>query len=343
MSYRTLQILDAIRAGDISFLNSEVTRANVNFIDPETRLSLLMWAIDAGQLPCLLLLLSRGASLLPVDRLGFTVLHRAVWSGSLSMIRALLLISPDTIASAASAATDMIVSPSSAPAVSGALAEGERRHVFGGPLLSTSSSRALHQGNQEGSRQETAYEGPSNGTTSPSGANGMSEGNTGMNGGALLRGGGGRLHMEGGLEESQGREWLTPRARPSLRWRKGGQRLVNAIHPLTGRTPLMLAAVRGSASIVQFLVNVCEADIYFRDNEGFTAFDLAAMCGHLHILHLFLSKADGDGLGNAFPFLQQRAELFGENAKTIHQRQVLNEMNRMMSADFARQSYVSAR
>lgn len=135
----------------------------------------------------------------------------------------------------------------------------------------------------------------------------------------------------------------TSKRKQSLSWRVGAMRLVNAVHPSTGRTPLMLATIRGSATIVDFLLNVCDADMYCEDAEGFTAVDLAALCGHLSILRIFLAKADRVGTGSEFPRLQQRVEEFGETAHTIPRRNMLNEVNRLMALDFSSQSRVAAR
>lgn len=356
MSYRILQILDAIRAGDISFVNAEVTRTNVNYVDPETRMSFLMWSIEAGQVPCLLLLLSRGASILLVDRLGFTVLHRAVWSGTLSMVRALLFSSPDSLVSAAAyvGTTPTIMSSSRGgkegkPARDREGGDGPAYHSKDSLSLAPPSC-AVGQGEKGKHRKlggcgrimrEDHTEKMMVAGKSRKMRNEIEGKSRGVDPLRIRDADENESEQEDNGKESV-EELLEHRQAPSLRWRKGGERLVDAVHPLTGRTALMLAAVRGNAAVVDFLVNTCGADIFLRDNDGFSAFDLAAMCGHVSILRIFLSKADGDGFGNVFPFLQQRAEVFGESAKTIHQRQILNEMNRMMSADFSRQSYVSA-
>lgn len=126
-------------------------------------------------------------------------------------------------------------------------------------------------------------------------------------------------------------------------WRPGAQRLVNMPHVATGRTPLMLAAARGNEAIVTLLINVCGADIYMKDKDGFTAADLAALCGHTAILQLFLLKVEGDGTGRAFQSIQQQAEEFCDTAKTLAQRERLNQMNNMMCLDLSLQSYVSSR
>lgn len=318
MSGRILQILDAIRSGDVSFVTTEVTRTNANFIDPASRLSLLMWAVAAGQLPCLLLLLSRGASILPVDRLGFTVLHRAAWYGTVAMLRALLFVSPDTrvVASGASTSTSVPLS---------GLQEGSWTMPYGSsfplstsdPLDRPSQKKEWMDGKQQRVERYSHPDGEEAGQ-------------------------GRELSSSDDVGKLNTLQYDQPLQQPPIRWREGAQRLVNAVQPLTGRTALMLSAVRGNAQMVDFLIDVCGADMYFRDHEGATAFDLAAMCGHLDVLRVFLAKADGDGFGHCFPFLQQQSELFGESAKTVRQRELLSEMNRMMSADFSRQSFVSA-
>lgn len=364
MSYRANQILQAVIYGNFSNLTYEVTRSNVNYIDPQNRMSLLMWAVALGRLPTVELLLSRGATIFPLDGLGFTVLHRAVWSGDTSIVCALLFLSPESlvpetrnpfptkgrIADGAAIAGEWQADRKDAALEQQQQQQlrDERERVGGRPLSnnggdsSLGASSSVERQQQGRNTSSMATRAPEGGSSSLNGDNIsvftrwlVSESHKQL---AEAASDGGGADEESVLRRHR-------RQRPigsTLRWREGAKRLVNAVHPSTGRTPLMLAAVRGSAHIVDFLVNVCEADMYCRDVEGFTAFDLAALCGHLHILRIFLAKVDGDGTGRAFPCLQQRAEEFGETAKTIPQRNVLNEMNRLMALDYSRQSYVSA-
>lgn len=295
--------------GRFSELTYEVTPQNVNYIDPRNRMSLLMWAVALGRLPTVEFLLARGATLCPLDALGFTVLHRAVWSGSVSIVRALLFLSPDCRV------------PQRSPfKEKGSLDEA------------ANTAKEWNEAAREASLKRSS---PSSGRH-PEAGNESQEMSVFTRWLVTLS----NKQLEAERDTKRGQDAAAMRRQ--LKWRFGAQQLVNAVHPSTGRTALMLAAVRGSTHIVDFLVNVCDADMYCRDAEGFTAFDLAALCGHLTILQIFLAKADGDGTGRAFPCLQQRAEDFGETAKTIPQRNILNEMNRLMAIDFSRQSYVSA-
>lgn len=362
MSYRANQILQAVIYGNFSNLTYEVTRSNVNYIDPQNRMSLLMWAVALGRLPTVELLLSRGATLFPLDGLGFTVLHRAVWSGDTSIVCALLFLSPESLVpdtrnpfpakgriADGAAIADEWQADRKAAAVEQQRAGA--RQTSSSSESNPGGSGADHtvghryppeqqqQEDEEGSRMNQHMMNSMNNDHNISVFTRWLVTESHKQLAETINSSGGRAVDE----ETELRRQHRRRAIGStLRWREGAKRLVNAVHPSTGRTPLMLAAVRGSAHIVDFLVNVCDADMYCRDVEGFTAFDLAALCGHLHILRIFLAKADGDGTGRAFPCLQQRAEEFGETAKTIPQRNVLNDMNRLMALDYSRQSYVSA-
>eukprot|EP00796_Vickermania_ingenoplastis_P003830 gene3830-2710_t len=324
------QILEALQNGRFGDLTYEVTRQNVNYIDPKNRMSLLMWAVALGRLPTVELLLAKGATIFPLDALGFTVLHRAVWVGDVSIVRALLFLSPES--------------------------RVPQRSPFSPKGSNAEAEAVVHEWitDRAAAARQTAGRVQSASSSSPPG----SRGRTGTRSGAGCVEQQQQQQEEGGEEVSVFTRWLVAEGNkqlevdalggealsgpPPLQWRPGAKQLVNVVHPSTGRTALMLAAVRGSAHIVDFLVNVCDADIFYRDQEGFTAVDLAALCGHLSILKIFLAKADGDGTGRAYPSLQQRAEEFGETAKTIPQRNILNEMNRLLAVDFSRQSYVSA-
>lgn len=127
---------------------------------------------------------------------------------------------------------------------------------------------------------------------------------------------------------------------PALTWRPGAQRLVDMPHGPTGRTALMLAAVRGAECIVAFLLDACGADMHFEDGDGYTAAELAALCGHTAILGLLLTRAAGDGSGRAFQRVQQRSEDYVLTAQTVPQQRRLQEVNSRICEDLAVQSAI---
>ncbi|CAJ1009160.1 putative Ankyrin repeat (many copies)/Ankyrin repeat (3 copies)/Ankyrin repeat [Leishmania naiffi] len=132
-----------------------------------------------------------------------------------------------------------------------------------------------------------------------------------------------------------------------LTWRPGAQRLVNAVHPATGRTPLMLAALSGRVDVVRFLLVTCAADPYPRDSYGLTAVDLAALCGHLHVVQQLLNltvapNGAGGSAADVFPTTQCRAEDYIEVAKTIPQRQRLCAVNKLLNENLTEASRVAA-
>lgn len=93
-STRLMAILQALKEDNIEFLAHTITSQNVNYKDPIHHMSLLMWAISMSKLPTVQLLLSYGASIFDEDAQGYTTLHRAVWSGNINIVRALLFLSP---------------------------------------------------------------------------------------------------------------------------------------------------------------------------------------------------------------------------------------------------------
>lgn len=68
---------------------------------------------------------------------------------------------------------------------------------------------------------------------------------------------------------------------------------LNARDPLTGRTPLMLAAERGDPGIAQDLLGTGQADVGARDARGATAALLAARAGQGATLRVLLSAGAG--------------------------------------------------
>jgi ankyrin repeat protein len=271
-SFRITDLLQAVIDGDLSTVMDSVTPANVNYTDPQYRLSLLMWAVTLGRLPTAEVLISRGASLSQLDRYGFTILHRAVWSADVPTLHMLLFQTPR---------------PSAA--------------------LSTSSTAA--------GANAAAVNPPSppwRPNTSP-----------------------GKTPAERRLHE--------------LSWRPVAQRLVNAVHAPTGRTPLMLAAVRGHTDIVRFLLLTCGADPFLTDHHGFAAIDLAALCGHMQVVRLFLQltvapngDAGGDGAAYVFPATQRGAEEYCEVAQSLPQRQRLFAVNAVVNANLSAASRAAA-
>lgn len=68
---------------------------NVNYVDPLEGLSLLAWSVSLGHIGMTELLLSRGASVSLCDRNGFQPIHRAVWTGTVEMVKLLLAYNAD--------------------------------------------------------------------------------------------------------------------------------------------------------------------------------------------------------------------------------------------------------
>ncbi|KAG5477489.1 hypothetical protein CUR178_05193 [Leishmania enriettii] len=254
-SFQLTDLIQAVVEGDLSTLMENVTPSNVNYTDPHHRLSLVMWAATLGRLPTTQLLLSRGASLAQVDRHGFTILHRAVWSADVSIVQTVLFTSPISAATSSSGAGTTGAPPS---------------FIY--------------------SQQ--------------------------------------------------------PSSSP-LTWRPGAQRLVNAVHPASGRTPLMLAALSGHAHVARFLLVTCAADPYLRDSYNLTAVDLAAVCGHLDVVRLLLNLTVAPNgatysAADVFPTAQCNAEEYIEIAKTIPQRERLCSVNKLLNENLAEASRVAA-
>ncbi|KAG5476961.1 hypothetical protein LSCM1_05295 [Leishmania martiniquensis] len=249
-SFQLRDLIQAVVEGDLSTLIENVTSSNVNYTDPHHHLSLVMWAAALGRLPTTQLLLSRGASLAQVDRCGFTILHRAVWSADVSVVHTVLFTTPLSVGISFSDAGTICARPS---------------------LIS-----------------------------------------------------------------------LQP---PT--WRPGAQRLVNAVHSSSGRTPLMLAALSGHADIVRFLLVTCGADPYPRDSYGLAAVDLAAVCGHLEVVRQLLSLTVAPNGGSCsaadvFPTAQCNAEEYIEIAKTLPQRERLCSVNKLLNENLEEASRVAA-
>ncbi|KAH9599564.1 Ankyrin repeat-containing domain [Trypanosoma melophagium] len=128
-------------------------------------------------------------------------------------------------------------------------------------------------------------------------------------------------------------------SRTGLRFRPGTRTLVDLPHSYSGRTPLMLASMRGDASMVDFLVTKAGADICLKDSEGNTAMDLAANCGHKAVVTFFLSKCN-DKTDLMFDSARRRAEDNCERAMTTKQLEELRELNAILCRDWLPQSFV---
>ncbi|CUF06417.1 ankyrin repeat protein, putative [Bodo saltans] len=63
---------------------------NVNYIDPLEGLSLLAWSVTLGYYNMTELLIQKGAVISLCDRNGFQPIHRAVWTGTVEMVKLLL-------------------------------------------------------------------------------------------------------------------------------------------------------------------------------------------------------------------------------------------------------------
>ncbi|EPY27879.1 ankyrin [Strigomonas culicis] len=130
------------------------------------------------------------------------------------------------------------------------------------------------------------------------------------------------------------------------RWRPGAQRLLHHPHEATGRTPLLLAVVRGDLAMVRLLL-ASGADASQRDRDGFDAADLAALCGWLHLVQ-YLQAVAALGAGASLsgrPLeerLQYHAEQYSETAKTLEQKRMLDDINRLICSSVAPQSRVAA-
>ncbi|KAF8292022.1 hypothetical protein TcYC6_0117460 [Trypanosoma cruzi] len=123
-------------------------------------------------------------------------------------------------------------------------------------------------------------------------------------------------------------------------FRLGSRSLVDLPHPYTGRTPLMLAAVRGDVEMVEFLIKKAGCSLSVRDFRGSTAMDLAACCGHKAVVILFLSNGD-DNADFVFESTRRQAEANCENAMTLQQLEVQKDLNLILCREWLPQSLVA--
>ncbi|KAF8281348.1 putative ankyrin repeat protein [Trypanosoma cruzi] len=123
-------------------------------------------------------------------------------------------------------------------------------------------------------------------------------------------------------------------------FRPGSRSLVDLPHPYTGRTPLMLAAVRGDVEMVEFLIKKAGCSLSVRDFGGSTAMDLAACCGHKAVVILFLSNGD-DSADFVFESTRRQAETNCENAMTLQQLEVKKDLNFLLCRGWLPQSLVA--
>ncbi|ESL09668.1 hypothetical protein TRSC58_02608 [Trypanosoma rangeli SC58] len=140
----------------------------------------------------------------------------------------------------------------------------------------------------------------------------------------------------GAYARSGGSGFLRPTSR---QFRPGSRALVDLPHSYTGRTPLMLAAIRGDASTVDFLIRKAGSSLSLTDFRGNTAMDLAARYGHKTVVTIFLSRGDDDA-DLFFERTRRQAEANCEEATTIQQLEVQKDLN-VLYVGSASQSFVA--
>lgn len=84
------RLLEAVVSGNEETVTALLTRQNANYADPKRQLTLLMWAVEAGQLAIAETLLRHGARQHFADLGGFTALHRAAFRKNDAMVHLLL-------------------------------------------------------------------------------------------------------------------------------------------------------------------------------------------------------------------------------------------------------------
>ncbi|RNF10162.1 putative ankyrin repeat protein [Trypanosoma rangeli] len=126
----------------------------------------------------------------------------------------------------------------------------------------------------------------------------------------------------------------------SRQFRPGSRALVDLPHPYTGRTPLMLAAIRGDASTVDFLIREAGSSLTLTDFRGNTAMDLAARCGHKAVVNIFLSRGD-DNADLVFEGTRRQAEANCEEATTVRQLEVQKDLSILLCSEWLPQSFVA--
>ncbi|CCW63405.1 unnamed protein product [Phytomonas sp. EM1] len=92
------------------------------------------------------------------------------------------------------------------------------------------------------------------------------------------------------------------------------------------------------------LLKECGADLNAVDHSGFSALDLAALCGHKTLVARLLAESEVHHMGEEGPHvrLRQRVEDFCETAKSFQQRDELNEINQLVCMPLAVQSFAAS-
>lgn len=127
----------------------------------------------------------------------------------------------------------------------------------------------------------------------------------------------------------------------TVTWRPYASRLVNLPHRDNRRTPLMLAAIRNSLDIAEFLINYCGADVRAHDVHGCRAADLAAMYANKDVVDTFLANMPDGSCNIQCPGIQQWVEQCSEQACKISQRDAFRRINENIIQNCMQHSHVS--
>lgn len=103
-----------------------------------------------------------------------------------------------------------------------------------------------------------------------------------------------------------------------------------------GRTPLILAAMRGEERVVRALV-LAGAEVGYRDKKGMSALDYAAVHGRNAVVRYLLSV--GAAAESALPFAARGRD----GATTVSERVAFGDINALLCAPVVHQSMVSIR